>query len=137
MHIGFLNPQGNFDAQDSYWTEHPDFGGQLVYVKELALAMAAEGHKVDLITRQVIDDDWPEFAAPLDSYPDQDGVRIVRIPCGPQAFLAKEDLWPYVGSEWVPGIIEFYRSSGGLPDFFTAHYGDGGLAGAVLQDFES
>ncbi len=34
MHIVFLNPQGNFDPADSYLTEHPDFGGQLVYVKE-------------------------------------------------------------------------------------------------------
>ena len=134
MYIGFLNPQGNFDAQDSYWTEHPDFGGQLVYVKELALAMAAAGHQVDLITRQVVDDDWPEFAAPLDSYPDYAGVRIVRIPCGPKKFLAKESLWPYLGREWAPGIIEFYRSQGRLPDFFTAHYGDGGLAGAVLKE---
>jgi len=34
MHILFFNPQGNFDKADSYLTEHPDFGGQLVYVKE-------------------------------------------------------------------------------------------------------
>ena len=49
MHIAFLNPQGNFDPNDSYWTEHPDFGGQLVYVKEVAIAMAAKGHSVDII----------------------------------------------------------------------------------------
>ena len=30
MHIVFMNPQGNFDPKDSYLTEHPDFGGQLV-----------------------------------------------------------------------------------------------------------
>ena len=47
MHIAFLNPQGNFDAQDSYWTEHPDFGGQLVYVKEVAIALADLGHQVE------------------------------------------------------------------------------------------
>ena len=48
MYIVFLNPQGNFDKNDSFWTEHPDFGGQLVYVKELALAMGELGHKVDM-----------------------------------------------------------------------------------------
>ncbi|HQE99919.1 MAG TPA: glycosyltransferase family 1 protein, partial [Anaerolineae bacterium] len=58
MHIAFLNPQGNFDAKDSYWTEHPDFGGQLVYVKQVALAMAAQGHTVDLFTRQIQDPAW-------------------------------------------------------------------------------
>ena len=45
MHILFFNPQGNFDDADSHWTEHPDFGGQLVYVKEVAMAM------VDALTR--------------------------------------------------------------------------------------
>ena len=132
MLIAFLNPQGNFDPQDSYWTEHPDFGGQLVYVKEIALAMAAQGHQVDLITRQIIDPDWPEFAAPLDAYPGYPQVRIVRIPCGPPGFLPKEKLWPYLGSDWVQGIQKFYQADGRRPDFVTTHYGDGGLAGTVL-----
>ncbi|HID65314.1 MAG TPA: glycosyltransferase family 1 protein, partial [Anaerolineae bacterium] len=52
MFIAFLNPQGNFDPHDSYWTMHPDFGGQLVYVKEVALALAGWGHRVDIVTRQ-------------------------------------------------------------------------------------
>ena len=80
MHIGFLNPQGNFDANDSYWTEHPDFGGQLVYVKEIALAMAALGHQVDIITRRIVDPKWPEFAEPVDYYPVMTTPRIIRIP---------------------------------------------------------
>ena len=50
MHICFLNPQGNFDPNDFALTEHPDFGGQLVYVKELAKAMSQIGHQVDIIT---------------------------------------------------------------------------------------
>ena len=50
MHVAFINPQGNFDPDDSYWTAHPDFGGQLVYVKELALAMGNLGHKADIVT---------------------------------------------------------------------------------------
>lgn len=133
MHIAFLNPQGNFDPHDSYWTEHPDFGGQLVYVKEVALAMAAQGHTVDIITRRIVDEDWPEFAAPLDAYPGHNRVRIVRIPCGPPGFLAKEQLWPYLGPDWVPGIVEFYRAEGRLPDCFTAHYADGGLAAALIR----
>lgn len=134
MHIGFLNPQGNFDARDSYWTEHPDFGGQLVYVKEVALAVAAQGHRIDIITRQIIDDNWPEFATSLAGYPGHDDVRIVRIPCGPKQFLPKEELWPHLGAEWVPKIIKFYQDEGSMPACFTTHYGDGGLAGAVLQE---
>ena len=57
MHIVFLNPQGNFDPKDSYLTEHPDFGGQLVYVKEVAQAMVDLGHRVDIVTRRIRDVD--------------------------------------------------------------------------------
>lgn len=53
-HVAFFNPQGNFDKNDSHLTEHPDFGGQLVYVKELAKAMGELGIKVDIITRRVV-----------------------------------------------------------------------------------
>jgi sucrose-phosphate synthase len=134
MLIAFLNPQGNFDPKDSYWTEHPDFGGQLVYVKEVALAMAELGHPVDILTRRIIDPKWPEFAAPLDGYPGQTNVRIVRIPFGGDAFLAKEQLWPTLGTDFVAGIREFYRGEGRLPDAMTAHYGDGGLAAAVFGE---
>lgn len=131
MHVAFVNPQGNFDPQDSYWTEHPDFGGQLVYVKEVALAMAARDHQVDILTRRIVDADWPEFEAPLDGYPSVEGVRIVRLPCGPDHFLPKEQLWPYLGSEWTPNILDFYRCEANLPEVLTTHYADGGLVGAL------
>lgn len=134
MHITFLNPQGNFDPNDSYWTEHPDFGGQLVYVKELAIAMAELGHEIDIVTRQIIDPDWPEFAAPVDAYPGVENVRILRIPCGPDGFLPKEQLWSYLGSEWVPNILDFYRREGRLPAALTTHYADGGLSGALIEE---
>jgi sucrose-phosphate synthase len=134
MHIGFLNPQGNFDAHDSYITEHADFGGQLVYVKEVAIAIARKGHKVDILTRQIIDPDWPEFAEPFDTYPDVENVRIIRLPAGPKEFLRKELLWPHLVSDWVPNILKFYDGDGGLPDAMTAHYGDGGLCGVLIED---
>jgi sucrose-phosphate synthase len=134
MHLGFLNPQGNFDPADSYWTEHPDFGGQLVYVKQVALALGELGHRVDILTRRIIDPDRPEFAASIDAYPDAPNVRIVRLPAGDDdRFLRKEDLWPFLGRDWVPGIIDFYRGEDGLPAAFTGHYGDGGLAGVLLR----
>jgi sucrose-phosphate synthase len=133
MHIAFLNPQGNFDPADSYWTEHPDFGGQLVYVKQVALAMGKLGHKVDIITRQIIDPDWPEFAEPFDSYPNAPKLRIVRLPAGPDQFLRKELLWPHLVKEWVPNIVSFYEQEGNFPEFFSAHYGDGGVSGVLLE----
>ena len=133
MRIAFLNPQGNFDPSDRGWTEHPDFGGQLVYVKEVALAMGARGHHVDIITRQMNDANWPEFESPTDSHPGHDNVRILRFPCGPPDFVHKEGLWPYL-SDWVDRIVEFYRVEGTTPEAATGHYGDGGLAAVLLEE---
>lgn len=131
MHIVFLNPQGNFDPQDSHLTEHPDFGGQLVYVKEVAQAMAERGNKVDILTRRIEDPEWPEFAEKFDAYPGfEDNLRIVRLPCGGPRFLAKERLWDHL-QEWVRNIAAFYGAA--LPDFATAHYADGGYAAALLE----
>jgi sucrose-phosphate synthase len=133
LHIAFLNPQGNFDPKDSYWTEHPDFGGQLVYVKEVALALGRMGHQVDILTRRIVDPEWTGFESPLDAYPGEPNVRILRLPCGGDRFLRKEDLWPYLGTEWVPNILDFYQQEKSLPDAFTTHYADGGLSGALLK----
>jgi sucrose-phosphate synthase len=131
MHILFFNPQGNFDNADSYLTEHPDFGGQLVYVKELAMAMVDAGHRADIVTRRIIDADWPEFSSPTDHYEGYGPeLRIVRIPCGGEAFLAKEQLWDHM-PEFVENTIDFY--DGKLPDFATAHYADGGYCAALMQ----
>ena len=131
MHIAFLNPQGNFDPQDRYWTAHPDFGGQLVYVKELALALGRMGHRVDILTRRIVDSEWQGFEQKIGGYPGEPNVRIVRLACGGDRFIRKEDLWPYIGTEWVPNIALFYNTEGSLPDKATAHYGDGGLAAAI------
>jgi len=133
MHICFLNPQGNFDPADSYLTEHPDFGGQLVYVKETAIAMAEMGHKVDIVTRRIRDDAWPEFAEDKDTYPGyEDRIRILRFPCGGDVFLGKEHLWPHL-PEFVDNMLEYYVGYDKVPDFFTAHYGDGGYCAVLAQ----
>ena len=131
MHIVFLNPQGNFDADDSHLAEHPDFGGQLVYVKEVAQAMAEMGHKVDIVTRRIEDPDWPEFASAIDGYPGfNDSLRILRFSCGGPGFLEKERLWPHM-DELVAKMLAFYGD--GLPDFATAHYADGGYCAAQAE----
>ena len=131
MHIVFLNPQGNFDAKDSYLTEHPDFGGQLVYVKEVAQALVDLGHKVDIVTRRIRDAAWPEFAEDQSSYPDyEENLRILRFPCGGDRFLEKEQLWPHLPA-FIASMLEFYGDA--LPDFATAHYADGGYCAVLTQ----
>jgi len=131
MKIAFLNPQGNFDRAGSYLTEHPDFGGQLVYVREVALALAELGVDVDIITRRIEDPEWPGFEARLDHFDEHpDRVRIVRLDAGPRCFLAKEQLWPHLG-ELVDNLLAFY--AGTLPDAVTTHYADGGWMGVLLK----
>ena len=115
MHIAFLNPQGNFDPTDRGWTEHPDFGGQLVYVKELALALGEMGCRVDIITRRVMDPEWPEFSAERDTYPGGKRVRILRFGCGLEQFLPKEELWPHI-RQWKDRIAAFYDQDGQWPE---------------------
>lgn len=133
MRIVFLNPQGNFDQFDSYWTEHPDFGGQLVYVKEIAIEIAKLGHQVDIVTRYIDDKDFPAFKGEFDYYPGIENLRIVRIRANGEKFLPKEQLWEYL-EEWVQHIIRFYQKEQVSIDFATGHYGDGGLACAMLKD---
>ncbi len=131
MHITFLNPQGNFDQNDSHMTEHPDFGGQLVYVKEVSMALADMGHNVDIVTRRIQDTEWPEFDREIDFYTGyENSLRIVRIPFGGNTFLRKELLWEHL-DEFTDRILSFYGPT--LPDFATTHYGDGGLAGVLLK----
>jgi sucrose-phosphate synthase len=131
MHILFFNPQGNFNEGDAHMTEHPDFGGQLIYVKEVAMAMVNAGHRVDIVTRRIIDPQWPEFSATLDCYAGyENSLRIVRLPCGGDDFLAKEQLWEHL-AEFVDETVKFYGTE--LPDFVTAHYADGGYCAALMQ----
>ncbi len=131
MRVAFLNPQGNFDPADSYWTAHPDFGGQLVYVKEVSLALAELGVEVDIVTRRIRDPKWPEFSSDVDHYEGfPHNPRILRVPCGGDAFLAKEALWPHLG-EFVDNLLALYGDA--PPDFTTAHYADGGYCAVLVQ----
>ncbi|MEN8907251.1 MAG: glycosyltransferase [Clostridiales bacterium] len=131
MRVLFLNPQGNFDKNLSYLGKHPDFGGQLVYVMELAKAMVRQGIKADILTRQIIDDNWIGFDKEIETLMDGQ-LRIIRIPFGGSKFLRKEDLWPHI-NEFVIGINNFYNNSNESFDFLTAHYADGGISAALLS----
>jgi sucrose-phosphate synthase len=133
MRVAFVNPQGNFDRRNSYLASHPDFGGQLVYVREVARMLGSMGHHADILTRRVTDPDWPEFAEDTDEYPGHENVRILRVPCGPDRFLPKEELWPYLG-EWTENVASLYKDERSWPDFWTGHYADGGLCAALLEE---
>ncbi|KAF2955665.1 glycosyltransferase [Marinitoga sp. 38H-ov] len=132
MRIAFFNPQGNFDKENSYITEHPDFGGQLIYVREVAMELSKLGVDVDIFTRKINDNNWPEFKDDFDFYEDYHNLKIIRIPFGGDRFLRKELLWPYL-KDFAYGINKYYEKNNIKPSFITTHYGDGGITGAIFE----
>ncbi|MFO1268297.1 MAG: glycosyltransferase [Rubrivivax sp.] len=65
-----------------------DAGGQNVYVMEVARALAARGHRVDVLTRR----DDPRLAAAVELLP---GVRVLHIDAGAVP-VPKEALLPHM-----------------------------------------
>jgi len=130
MKLLFLNPQGNFDFKNSMLAQHPDFGGQLVYVREVASALADIGISVDIVTRRINEKKWECFSSSIDYFSGKKNPRIIRVAFGGDKFLNKELLWPYI-KEYSEKIMAFYKNA--RPDFITTHYGDGGLAGVYIK----
>lgn len=129
--IGLLNPQGHVRWKNLQIASHPDTGGQIVYIIEIAKVLEKLGCKVDIFTRYFKDGEWPGYDREIENY--NENLRIVRIKGGPEnRFVRKEDLWPII-NRFTVGIKEFYIKEGYMPDIFTSHYADAGLAGAILK----
>ena len=88
-----------------------DTGGQTQYVLELikSLANTSEVDQVDLVTRLIndpkVDDEYSqeeEFVEP--------GVRILRFKFGPNKYLRKELLWPYL-DQLTEKLISYYKKT--------------------------
>ncbi|UCE27235.1 MAG: glycosyltransferase [Candidatus Coatesbacteria bacterium] len=100
-----------------------DTGGQVTYVLELAKGLAKLGVTVDLYTRRFDDREPLETVA--------DGVRIVRVPCGPPEFVRKEDMLQYL-PEYVDNMYGFIESEGLEYQLMHSHYWDAGFAAMEL-----
>ena len=119
--ICFLNPHG--------YVQHPpplgktDTGGQIVYVFQLAKALAKKGIKVDIFTRQCDNQPIEEYVF--------DKVKIVRIPCGPKTFIGKEKMYELM-PEMTENIMSYIEKKRKKYDLIHSHYWDGGYAGILL-----
>jgi sucrose-phosphate synthase len=110
-----------------------DTGGQVQYVVELARALGQhpEVERVDLVTRLIRDGKVDDsYAEPIEEI--GENARIVRIPFGPNRYLAKESLWPHLDA-LVDNTIQYMRSQGRAPDLFHGHYADAGYVAARLS----
>ena len=117
--ICMLSTHGYFDPVPQLG--RTDTGGQVVYVLQLAKALTKSKIKVDIYTR------WFDFAKkqidPVLDYPD---VRIIRIPCGPEKFIRKEDIYDIL-PELVENMIKFIKTNNLHYDLFHGHYVDAGI----------
>lgn len=100
----------------------PDIGGQCVYVRELAARLASDGIGVVALTRD------RGQGRPREE-PIAPGAKVVRIPCGPQGFVPKEELFPYL-DEFAERSRPYLKGAGVI----HSHYWDGGYVAERIRD---
>lgn len=132
LYVALISVHGLIRGHDLELGRDPDTGGQTLYVVELARALAAHPAvaQVDLFTRRVIDpavsQDYAEPVEELGS-----GARIVRIECGPQEYVRKEELWDLL-DPFADSMLGFFHEEGTRPDLVHSHYADAGYVGQLV-----
>jgi len=131
LKITLISLHGLIRAKEPELGRDADTGGQIKYVLELAKELAAQPnvHEVELLTRQIVDSKVAEDYAQIEE-PISDNAKIVRIPFGPNRYIRKELLWPYI-EMFIDQTLQHFKRTG-LPDVIHGHYADAGLAGAQL-----
>ncbi len=133
IHICLVSVHGLIRASHLELGRDADTGGQVLYVVELAKALAAQPGvgKVDLITRRInasnVDDIYAQPSEALTK-----NATIVRIEAGGDAYLPKEQLWDHLDS-FVDNLYNYYKAEGVTPDVLHSHYADAGYVGSRLS----
>lgn len=132
LKIALISLHGLIRGENLELGRDEDTGGQTRYVLELARALSAHPgvERVDLITRQVIDQRVSEDYAQLEEQI-ADKAWIVRIPFGPRRYLHKTKLWPYM-EVFVDQCLNYFQSTKRVPDIIHGHYADAGYGGGHL-----
>jgi sucrose-phosphate synthase len=130
--IALISLHGLIRGENLELGKDEDTGGQTRYVLELARALSAcpEVARVDLITRQLIDDRVSDDYAQLEEQI-ADKAYIVRIPFGPKRYLSKTTLWPYL-EVFVDQCLHYFQRTRSAPDVIHGHYADAGYGGGQL-----
>jgi mannosylfructose-phosphate synthase len=117
--ICMLSTHGYFDPVPQLG--RTDTGGQVVYVLELAKAIARKGIKVDIYTRW-----FDKTQMQIDPVPDNPDVRVIRIPAGPWEFIPKEKIYDVL-PELINNMEEFIKKHNIDYDLYHGHYVDAGI----------
>ncbi len=110
-----------------------DTGGQTQYVMELvkSLANTAEVDQVDLVTR-LINDSKIDSSYSKEQEFIEPGAQILRFQFGPNKYLRKELLWPFL-DELTQNLIHHYGKHENKPSCIHSHYADAGYVGVRLS----
>jgi sucrose-phosphate synthase len=133
IYVLLLSVHGLIRGQAPELGRDPDTGGQVLYVLELARALAKHPDvaQVDLLTRLVMDPGVPpEYALPEEALGPH--ARILRLPFGPARYLRKEMLWDHL-DYLVDSYLAFARGLPRLPDLLHSHYADAGYVALRLS----
>ncbi len=132
LYIVLISIHGLIRSHDLELGRDADTGGQILYVTELARALAAhpDVECVDLLTRRVFDQKVDiEYQKSIEALSPH--ARLVRLDCGPKRYLRKEVLWPHLDG-FIDKSLQHIRTVGRVPDIIHGHYADAGLVGSQL-----
>ena len=132
LRIALISLHGLIRGEQLELGRDEDTGGQTRYVVELARALSERDDidRVDLITRQVVDDKVSDDYAKLEEQISEKAY-IVRIPFGPKRYLSKSKLWPYM-EVFVDQCLNYFQRNRAVPDVIHGHYADAGYGGGQL-----
>jgi sucrose-phosphate synthase len=133
LYIQMHSMHGLFRSKNLELGRDEDTGGQIVYVLELAKALGElkSVDKVDIITRRIIDSEYPGYSKRNEKVSDK--VSVVRIECGPEEYIKKVDLWPFI-DEFVENTKKYIKKIKRKPDILQSNYADSGFACAKLSE---
>ena len=110
-----------------------DTGGQTKYVLELAQSLSKhpEIQQVDLMTKLLIDPQVSsDYSKPIEVLNPK--ANIIRIACGSNEYIPKEELWDYLDI-FADNAISYLQSQARMPDVIHSHYADAGYVGIRLS----
>ena len=110
-----------------------DTGGQTKYVLELAQSLSKhpEIKQVDLMTKLLIDPHVSsDYSKPIEVL--TSNANIIRIACGSNEYIPKEQLWDYLDI-FADNAISYLQSQKKMPDVIHSHYADAGYVGIRLS----
>jgi mannosylfructose-phosphate synthase len=118
-HVAMLSTHGYFDPVPQLG--RTDTGGQVVYVLELAKALAGMGLEVDIFTRWF--EPGKQQVGPVPGHP---AVRVIRIRAGDWGFIPKETIYGVL-PQLAGNMTAFIRDHRLEYDLYHGHYVDAGI----------